>query len=264
MIRNEDIITTDGYKNAFPDLYFKTDVIKYNCPLHFREVLQYPPLKNQKCIISGHSDYDISDVDVSNYSPMIWWTINKNTENPLVRGIPLGITNDCDDSPIHRIYGNTDCMIQVMNEPKNDINLVYMNFNISTYPEERQPLYNKFKDVSWVTRGKIDNSLEGRTSFLREIRNHTFVLCPRGNGIDTHRVWETLYMGSIPIVKKHIAHSGWLDLPICWIDDWNQVSFEFLQSEKQRIQSETWNLEKLKVSYWVQRINLNLEGSLIL
>jgi hypothetical protein len=30
--------------------------------------------------------------------------------------------------------------------------------------------------------------------------NFRFVACPRGNGIDTHRFWETLYRGSIPIV----------------------------------------------------------------
>lgn len=30
--------------------------------------------------------------------------------------------------------------------------------------------------------------------------NYQFVFCPRGNGIDTHRFWETLYRGSIPVV----------------------------------------------------------------
>lgn len=29
---------------------------------------------------------------------------------------------------------------------------------------------------------------------------YKFVLCPGGNGIDTHRVWETIYRGSLPIV----------------------------------------------------------------
>lgn len=30
---------------------------------------------------------------------------------------------------------------------------------------------------------------------------YRFVVCPRGNGIDTHRFWETLYRGSLPIVE---------------------------------------------------------------
>jgi hypothetical protein len=262
MFDSNDIITTDKYRNEFSNLYFKTDCIKYNHPIQFRNILQHPPLKNQDCIITGHSDYDITDSDVSNYTPRMWCTVNKNTENPGVFGLPLGITNDCDDSEIHRIYGNIDCMIQVMNEPKIDKNMVYMNFNISNYPEERQCVYNLLKDYTWVTKGHINNSLEGRTIFLREIRNHTFVLCPRGNGIDTHRLWETLYMGSIPIVKKHTAHSGWIDLPICWIDDWNQISLDFLESEKKRIQSKNWDLSKLKISYWINIIRLNITAAI--
>jgi hypothetical protein len=30
--------------------------------------------------------------------------------------------------------------------------------------------------------------------------NYRFIACPRGNGIDTHRFWETLYRGSLPVV----------------------------------------------------------------
>lgn len=28
------------------------------------------------------------------------------------------------------------------------------------------------------------------------------VLCPRGNGVDTHRHWEALYRGAVPVVEK--------------------------------------------------------------
>jgi hypothetical protein len=30
--------------------------------------------------------------------------------------------------------------------------------------------------------------------------SYVFVACPRGNGLDTHRFWETIYRGSIPVV----------------------------------------------------------------
>jgi len=36
---------------------------------------------------------------------------------------------------------------------------------------------------------------------------YLFVACPRGNGLDTHRFWETLYRGSVPVVKDS-AHSS--------------------------------------------------------
>jgi hypothetical protein len=146
-----------------------------------------------------------------------------------------------------------------MNEQKQDKNLVYMNFNISTYPQERQNVFDLFQDKEWVTKGVIENTLEGRTTFLREIKNHTFALCPRGGGVDTHRLWETLYMGSIPIVKKDVALSDFEDLPICFINEWDEVSPEFLYNEKQRILSRDWNMQKLKVSYWIEKIVLTLK-----
>jgi hypothetical protein len=36
--------------------------------------------------------------------------------------------------------------------------------------------------------------------YLGELSKHYFCLCPRGNGIDTHRFWEALYLGVIPVV----------------------------------------------------------------
>ena len=36
----------------------------------------------------------------------------------------------------------------------------------------------------------------------RKMRKYTHVLALRGNGVDTHRAWETVYRGSRPIVAK--------------------------------------------------------------
>jgi tRNA A37 threonylcarbamoyladenosine synthetase subunit TsaC/SUA5/YrdC len=165
-----------------------------------------------------------------------------------------GITNNTFESDVHPIYGNLDCMIQVMNENIEKTKLVYMNFNINTYPIERQYVFNLFHNKSWVSVGSIENTLEGRTQFLREIKSHDFVLCPRGNGLDTHRLWETLYMGSIPIVKRDIGNKEFEDLPICFIDHWEQINPEFLEKEKQRIQNNSWNMDRLKISYWIDKI----------
>lgn len=91
-----------------------------------------------------------------------------------------------------------------------------------------------------------------------EIRNSKFVFCPRGNGIDTHRLWETLYMGSIPIVRfEPQTHHLFTDLPILFIDDWSVITEEFLQEKYREITSKTWNMEKLKVGYWFDFIIKN-------
>jgi hypothetical protein len=257
-IFKEEIITSDKYLEAFPSNYFKTDCITTNSTIRWRNnIIANPPPKNAKVIISGHSDLGITDKEVDFYNPKFWFTINKQSDK--IFGLPLGITNHTNESYLHTIYGNLDSMIQVMNEPKQDKNLVYMNFNIHTYPQERQKVFDLFQNKEWVTKGNIENTLEGRTRFLRELRNHTFALCPRGGGVDTHRLWETLYMGSIPIVKRDLALTDFEDLPICFIDDWNEVTSEFLEKEKQRINSGNWNMQKLKVSYWIKKIALTIK-----
>lgn len=247
-----EIITSDKYLEAFPSNYFKTDCIVQKNTIYWRGKPLSPPNK-ESIIISGHSDYGITNELVEYYNPKIWWSINKQTSDVRLHALPLGITNNTNESELHPIYGNLNSMIKVMNEPKQDKNLVFMNFNLSTHPE-RSKVFGLFQDKEWVTKGIIENTLDGRTRFLREIRNHTFVLCPRGNGIDTHRLWETLYMGSIPIVKRDIGYSDFEDLPICFIDSWDDVNPDFLNQETQRILSGNWNMDKLKVSYWIQKI----------
>ncbi len=41
--------------------------------------------------------------------------------------------------------------------------------------------------------------LSGHYSRLSEYK---FWICPRGNGLDTHRAWEALYVGAVPVIKR--------------------------------------------------------------
>jgi hypothetical protein len=103
--------------------------------------------------------------------------------------------------------------------------------------------------------------MEGRNgknfdSYLDSIYNHKFVVSPQGNGIDTHRTWEPLYMGSIPIEKRNLNNRFYTDLPICFVDDWGQLTKNFLDSEFDRITSREWNLKMLTFEYWKNKILL--------
>jgi hypothetical protein len=81
------------------------------------------------------------------------------------------------------------------------------------------------------------------------IRENDFIFCPEGNGPDTHRVWETLYEGKIPIVKKNIWNNSFRDLPILFVDnllDCNEhVRKDFIQSNFLKF---TW--DKSMLDFW--------------
>ena len=54
----------------------------------------------------------------------------------------------------------------------------------------------------------------------REYARHQFVVCPPGNGRDTHRCWEVLALGSIPIVVSSRLDALYAPLPVIILDDW--------------------------------------------
>lgn len=123
---------------------------------------------------------------------------------------------------------------------------------------DRKRIYSIFENQSYVEVGKSENTYDGRLNFLREISQSKFVICPRGNGVDTHRLWESLYLGSIPIVKyEKTYHDNFLDLPILFIEDWDQITEEFLNGKYEQIINSEWNMSKLNISYWEQEIVLN-------
>lgn len=253
MWTKDDIITSDRILAAFPTTYHKMDVFySGGRPILWRgRSVRYPP-QTETLLVTGHSDFPVVDALLDLYPRAVWWGTNVQTSR--AHGIPLGITNATNESELHPIYGNLESMVSVAQEPRVIRNLVYMNFVVATYPSERQRVWDRFSAAPWVTVGTPVSTHAGRETFLREIRNHSYVFCPRGNGIDTHRLWETLYMGSIPIVRRDLAHAGWEDLPILFVDSWDDVTDERLRTELPRFQTSTWSLEKLHVGYWIDRI----------
>lgn len=75
--------------------------------------------------------------------------------------------------------------------------------------------------------------------------------------MDTHRTWECLYMNTIPIEKRNNNNVFYKNLPVCFVDSWEEVTEEFLAKEYVRIKSKEWNLEMLKFEFWKNKIREN-------
>jgi hypothetical protein len=179
-----------------------------------------------------------------------WYTTNVNIIHPRIESIPIGLENDLWFPDVHK----KEKMIAKLSESKDYRNLVYMNHSIATNPAVRDKLYQLYEGESWITSEKGSNRPNLFDSYLDNIYNHKFVICPEGNGIDTHRIWETLYVGSIPIEKRNINTRFYTDLPICFVDNWEDLTPEFLEIEYLRIKSGVWNLEKHNFEYWKNKI----------
>lgn len=110
--------------------------------------------------------------------------------------LPIGIANPMfphgDMDTLYRVYSET----YYKEKSKN----LYINLNTITY-QYRSKAYKIFAKERF---GTIQAPLPYE-EYLRELAKHRFCLCIRGNGIDTHRFWECLYLGVVPVIvnNKH-------------------------------------------------------------
>jgi len=50
------------------------------------------------------------------------------------------------------------------------------------------------------------------------------VACPAGTGVDTHRFWEALYLGSVPIVLRGQLSAMYENLPVIQLNAWEDLT----------------------------------------
>jgi hypothetical protein len=92
--------------------------------------------------------------------------------------------------------------------------------------------------------------------FHQQALNHTFVIAPPGNGIATHRVWETLLAGRIPVVMRATPNADvYSSLPVAFVERWERLSPEHLYAEYNRIAASSPRFDKLWLGYWYAKIH---------
>ena len=201
---------------------------------------------NKKFILITHNADTPADI-IPPDNVLMWFTTNVVIENPRIQSIPIGIEND------FWLKDKAEKMIRKMSQKKVFKNMIYINHNIKTNPAKRQKPYDVLSGQKWVTMDSGANG-EGFDNYLDNIYNHPFVVCPEGNGLDTHRVWECLYMKTIPVCTKNINNQFYTDLPILFIDEWEELTEMFLFEKYKEMARRQWNLDKLKFSYWADLI----------
>ena len=83
------------------------------------------------------------------------------------------------------------------------------------------------------------------------------MMCPRGCGLDTYRMWDCLYLGCIPIVVKYEGYADYSDLPILFIDKWEDylnITEDYLENKWKEMVEKNYNYDKLHFSWWQNKI----------
>jgi len=205
-------------------------------------------------------DFQVNDDVVSKISGrlpnFVWLTTNANIDHDRVKALPIGITDYCGYSRYHSIIGDTEKLKNLIDrQERTQKNLVLMNFNDNTNFEVRSRIRSLFKDRNFVTADTYTADSTGYARYIQGLRSHPFCLAPAGNGIDTHRIWECLYAGCIPIVQKVTALRDFNDLPIFFVDRWQEAcDATMLNKIRDEYYQKEWDLRKLTLSYWYQYV----------
>ena len=101
----------------------------------------------------------------------------------------------------------------------------------------------------------LDNEILPRTIYWEKAVNYTFVLTPSCTGLDSHKIWEALCIGCIPILCVPEFKKLFEELPIIIVDDWTKITQELLDKTLEEFKVRIFNYRKLTLNYWTELIN---------
>jgi hypothetical protein len=83
---------------------------------------------------------------------------------------------------------------------------------------------------------------------------YAFVISPYSNGLDCCITWEALALGCILIIKTSPLDLLFNDLPVLIVNSWSDITQELLDNTIQEYSSKQFKTEKLKLNYWINKI----------
>lgn len=230
------------------DIIFLKPILK---EYFFTEV--HPRIRAKYILISHNCDFSSPGkfrhiLDDENL--IAWFTVNPDVQDhPKLIGIPIGLANK------YWPYGNADLFHQLrpalLSIEKDK--LLYLNVTFKNNQDARMEMGQLFYNKPYCY-FVPQHERKPWHEYLKDIARSKFVLSPHGAGLDCYRTWEAMWLGSIPVVKKSTLDPMYEDLPVIIVNDWKEVTEEFLLKKWHEMKSKTYNLEKLYAAWWINRI----------
>ena len=238
------------FRGQQPSLRLASEAQVVFCPSHKLEALleDYGQALLAKVLILGNSDRDFYEFNF-NLPPSIRHVLLQNSAVTDERFsiLPIGIENRrLGVNGLPGLFPSESSLAKKSRE------LLVGPFG-NTHTSRAQ-----IRDIEWNSNLDVQ-VIEERISprnYAKTSEKFKFVLCPRGNGWDTHRFWETLYRGSIPIVieDRWAAQIKNLEIPVVQVKEWDELEIRnavqnfsfpnFLPSQ----------IDALWVDYWIKKI----------
>lgn len=174
----------------------------------------------------------------------MWYAQNLAFTHKKVRSLPIGLANS-----MWR-HGNLDFFANSKSAPIKT-KKTFFNFNIGTNREKRLVCYNQL-----INKLQFLQNIEP-TDNLKRLSEYEFCICPEGNGLDTHRLWESLYLHVVPIVLAGpftdiLLNQG---IPLVVLNQWSDYNERQLNYS---LFADKFNLDLLRLDYFRRLITKSL------
>ena len=209
----------------------------------------HPHIQSKYILITHNQDNDAPGAYKSlldDEKLIAWFGENYDGyEHPKMIAIPMGMAT-CEWP-----NGNGDSLKKAVDENYPKEHLSHMGFTIQTNYKERWNVFKQFSQAPFVYR-TIKKLFK---DYVIDMAKSKFEIAPRGFAIDTYRLWECLYVGTIPVVRTSSLDKLYEGLPILIIQDWKEVTEEFLNEKYLEMSKKTYNMEKTTIKYWTDLID---------
>ena len=135
------------------------------------------------------------------------------------------------------------------------LNLLYFNFGCKTTDN---PFMQSHKNIRHIWKKSIETKFKWNMDksfeeYIIELSSYKFCVSPPGRGVDTHRTWEALMVGTIPIMLSSPLDPLFEKLPVIIInniDDIQNITEEFLQNQYEIIHAKSYDFSIVYSNYW--------------
>lgn len=249
--------------NKFGDLHNNHNIFFCKTDFLFDDFKYIERLNHDIVLITGNSDYAITDSIVHKAPSNIkkWFAQNAMSNSTMLEPLPIGLENKIECARSGHGIGYKDRMtIKERMLSRNTKSIrptknIYANFNVNTNLSHRSIVKNLCQlnlDIDWHD----DNlSLE---QWFDTILDYKMIICPMGNGLDTHRLWEVLYSHRIPVTIRggdFKLYDLYKLLPIIILDSLTDLqNTDLIMSKYNQIVDKSYDNNLLSINYWKSKI----------
>lgn len=227
-----------------PEDVKKNDTVFINSDLievYFQ--IQHPKIGSKYFLISHNSDRNVDNnlTNLSDDKIIHWFAQNLVIKsNKITSIIPIGLENRR-----WLKYGKK----RWFNTRQEKTKYILSSFNTFNNYKERNEADIFAKKSPIVDIKRFDKPSE----YFNEASKYKFVLCPSGNGADTHRLWESQILNSLPILLNSNFSSNLkkLGLPALYLDSWDElISYSKTDLDKIYEEKINNNNQLIYLDYW--------------